>query len=249
MKRQLKRIIKIGVILFSISITTFSQAEYFDIYADGNVRLLIIDGTGRKLGYDPNTKIEFTQIPRSSIGAAGIDIVTDEGGESDESQSNPVEAMVNDVIEGRYQVIVSGKSLSYFSLNFRTRNNQGKVVSTADGGIIDSAQTVAFSFTFKTSPELVFEPIKIVNPSSIQQDISIAVKMNLITNRGIANSLQQKIENAGKQKEKGQTKAAINLLQAFINEVKAQLGKAVAKDAAELLIADAEQLLKEWSGQ
>lgn len=248
MKRKMKRVINAGVILLSYSIIAFSQAEYFDIYANGNVDLLIIDGKGRKLGEDPETKIYYEQIPRSSIGAAGIDIVTEEGGESDESQSNPTEANVNDVVEGTYKIIIAGKSLEFFSIQFRTEyNNKGNTFET--GGIIDSSQTIIFNFTFKTSPEIVFSAKKIVTPSSLQQDIGVAVKMNLITNRGIANSLQQKIDNAGKQKEKGQTKAAINLLEAFINEIKVQLGKSVTKDASDLLIIDAEQLQKEWSAQ
>jgi len=60
-----------------------------------------------------------------------------------------------------------------------------------------------------------------------------------IDNRGIANSLTQKCEQAQKSLDKGKIGTAINQLQAFINEVQVQSGKHITADAATLLIADA----------
>jgi 2',3'-cyclic-nucleotide 2'-phosphodiesterase (5'-nucleotidase family) len=60
-----------------------------------------------------------------------------------------------------------------------------------------------------------------------------------IDNAGVANSLLQKLENAQAALDKGQTGAAVNKLEAFINEATAQSGQHVAPDAAALLVADA----------
>ena len=64
-----------------------------------------------------------------------------------------------------------------------------------------------------------------------------------IDNAGIFNSLIQKLQGAQAALNKGKTNAAINKLQAFINEVQAQSGKHIAADAAAVLIADAQWVI------
>ncbi|HWI51041.1 MAG TPA: hypothetical protein VNT01_02725, partial [Symbiobacteriaceae bacterium] len=56
-----------------------------------------------------------------------------------------------------------------------------------------------------------------------------------ISNKGIANSLCVKLENAAKQAAAGQTEASNNILQAYISEVAAQSGKALSAERAEIL--------------
>ena len=64
-----------------------SQHRALDIYANGYLNMLIIDPQGRRLGYDATTGQYVSEIPGGSTGAAGIDIVTEEGGEADSSQA------------------------------------------------------------------------------------------------------------------------------------------------------------------
>jgi 2',3'-cyclic-nucleotide 2'-phosphodiesterase/3'-nucleotidase len=61
----------------------------------------------------------------------------------------------------------------------------------------------------------------------------------LIDNAGIRNSLLVKLNTAQTNLNKDNIKAAKNALQAFINAVQAQSGKHITKQAADLLIADA----------
>ncbi|MDZ7262124.1 MAG: hypothetical protein ONB05_08475, partial [candidate division KSB1 bacterium] len=68
-----------------------------------------------------------------------------------------------------------------------------------------------------------------------------------IDNQGIANSLDAKLDNAKKQLEKGKTKTAINVLQAFVNEVEAQKDKHLTSEAYALLKYNAEYLIKKLS--
>lgn len=74
--------------------------------------------------------------------------------------------------------------------------------------------------------------------------IKQARQTNHITNQGIANSLNQKLENAKKQLEKGKTKQAMNMLNAFLNEVEAQKEKHLTSEAYALLKYNAEYLIQ-----
>jgi len=72
-----------------------------------------------------------------------------------------------------------------------------------------------------------------------------AADLGWIINKGIINSLDQKLENARKQLEQGNTKTAKNLLEAFVNEVEAlnKKGKQLTSEAYALLKFNAEYLI------
>lgn len=57
-----------------------------------------------------------------------------------------------------------------------------------------------------------------------------------VDHKGTANSLKVKLDAAAKQFEKGNEKAGINVLNAFINHVEAQKGKHIDEDFADQLI-------------
>jgi predicted acetyltransferase len=70
-----------------------------------------------------------------------------------------------------------------------------------------------------------------------------AYGLGWITNKGIFNSLDQKLDNARKQLERGNNRAARNILAAFINEVEAQKEKHLSSEAYALLKFNAEYLI------
>jgi hypothetical protein len=72
-----------------------------------------------------------------------------------------------------------------------------------------------------------------------------AVELGWIENQGIVNSLDQKLENAKAQLEKGNTTSARNILQAFVNEVEAlnKEGGKITSEAYALLKFNAEYLM------
>ncbi|MHC4432495.1 MAG: choice-of-anchor Q domain-containing protein, partial [Planctomycetota bacterium] len=63
---------------------------------------------------------------------------------------------------------------------------------------------------------------------------------------GIEKSLVSKVENAINSIQKGQTKAAANKLEAFINEVEAQRGKKIPPDDADELITAAQAIIDDY---
>ena len=71
-----------------------------------------------------------------------------------------------------------------------------------------------------------------------------ALALGWIDDAGVANSLDQKLDNARKQLVQGNNKAAKNTLEAFVNEVEAQKGKHLSSEAYALLKYNAEYLIQ-----
>ncbi len=89
-----------------------------------------------------------------------------------------------------------------------------------------------------------YQLITINDPSvkfeSLFADLESLFEEGQIDNRGILNSLLQKLEGAQAALDRGQAKAAMNKLEAFTNEVAAQDGAHIASDAADSLIMAAQ---------
>jgi hypothetical protein len=64
-----------------------------------------------------------------------------------------------------------------------------------------------------------------------------------IVDNGVLKSLLQKLQGVQDALKKGNTTAAINKLEAFINEVQAQSGKKIDAQVADLLIMDAQWVI------
>ena len=65
-----------------------------------------------------------------------------------------------------------------------------------------------------------------------------------ITNNGVASSLKAKLNSARAKIDAGQKTAAKNILEAYINEVGAQTGKAITSEGAGILIAEARYVIE-----
>jgi hypothetical protein len=89
---------------------------------------------------------------------------------------------------------------------------------------------------------LVFEPV-LITPDSIRADVTSALASGAISNAGIANSLLAELNAAQDARSRGQCSVAANVYQAFINEVNAQSGKAIAPATATQLVIEAQFLI------
>ena len=93
----------------------------------------------------------------------------------------------------------------------------------------------------KLPPE-TFEPLSFLdNLISLKEQ---AYSLGWIDNKGILNSLDQKLEAAKKNIEKGKVNTAKNILGAFINEVEAQKEKHLSSEAYALLKFNAQYLIE-----
>lgn len=77
---------------------------------------------------------------------------------------------------------------------------------------------------------------------NLAQHVEHAAMMDHITNVGVANSLLAKLSAAQSALDSGQTAAAVQILNAFINELEAQTGKHVPEPHAGCLIHHAHQV-------
>jgi hypothetical protein len=69
-----------------------------------------------------------------------------------------------------------------------------------------------------------------------------ALAKSYVTKASVADSLCAKLENAAAARERGNLKAAQNILNAFKNEVEAQRGKSLTSEDADTLVALADSL-------
>lgn len=83
---------------------------------------------------------------------------------------------------------------------------------------------------------------------SLHHCVMHALDMGHITNSSVANSLMAKLDAAQAAVDRGQPGVAINILQAFINEVNAQAGIHIDADHAGHLVAHAENVITALAG-
>lgn len=74
--------------------------------------------------------------------------------------------------------------------------------------------------------------------------VTHAAEMGVITNQGIATSLQAKLASAQAALDRGQTTTAVRLLHAFIHEVQGQSGKHIEAEHATHMIEHAQMVIE-----
>jgi hypothetical protein len=123
--------------------------------------------------------------------------------------------------------------------------------------LLGDAGSYQVTFNATDSVDSASETITItvteVEPTELLENLINRVReygaSKVIDNKGIVNSLIAKLESAQSKLESGNTKAASNILQAFINHVEAQEGKHITSlDAAQSLIDEAQVILAQLQG-
>ena len=85
--------------------------------------------------------------------------------------------------------------------------------------------------------------MRVATSGSLKQDITLARKVGWIDNDGIMTSLLKKAEAIEASIQKDRKKTTENLIKAFINEVNAQAGKHISKEAVKMLTEDANYIM------
>ncbi|MBD3290519.1 hypothetical protein GF337_17070 [candidate division KSB1 bacterium] len=213
----------------------------------GNIALMIIDPSGRKTGYNILEDKTYDGIPGSDVGAAGIGMLNENGTMEADPNSPTITAMVSNKLSGEYKIIVSGFGKTHFGVNVMASHENGSRTNVVAGGFVDSATVVEVSFKYDRASKENTEIKKLVTDNTFIKDIELCYHFEYIKDEGIYNSLKKKAENAIKQHEKGNNNAAVNILNAFINEVNAQKGKKIDEwEAENVLIYDAQELIDKW---
>src|SRR5262249_28224700 len=106
-------------------------------------------------------------------------------------------------------------------------------------GIAAPGSETRFQVSLNTVAGTRTQIARIPTFSGTLDDINNSLLLGWISNRGIANSLSAKVEEAQKTTQTGRN----NVLNAFKNEVTAQAGKHITNIAAQVLLQDADGLI------
>lgn len=198
--------------------------------------LLLIDTQGRRTGFDVVAGAAVEEIPNA---AYWVDTVADPStGERVTGVSHQL--WVSRPGTGKFRLVVLGIQTGVFMVSLRAHSTDGTPLPE----VVLKGITSPNSFT---TFEVQYEPVqgamlgvrRAATFSEVLGDINNSLRLGLISNVGIVNSLSQKIHAA--QNASGVTR--INILNAFKNDVLAQEGKHIASIIARVLLEDADSLL------
>jgi hypothetical protein len=249
----------LAVLICSIvsSVQLAAQFRSITIHANGDVKMLVVDPSGRRLGYDFRQKKYYEEIPGGNIGAAGIDIATERGAEKDSSQANPIDAMIPEPPDGDYEVILCANHLGFYDLNVIAFHPTKPMTNISDGGLLDSAETATFRLMYDFNDRSRVVISRLVSSSDIRQDLDNSYKLKLLGDKGFHKELSNTLDNYQKHLSKNDTLKAIKELEKFqermtreYNETARSRGKRfVTSDALQILSYDVKYLIDQLYGK
>jgi hypothetical protein len=209
-----------------------------DVAVGDVAEFLITDPSGRKTGYDSATSKIVKEIPNSEYFRDAL--------QNDVTGAAPTEtnhfASIFQPNSTTYNVVVTGLKLGTFTLVGRIFAQDGTpAVEILVSGIAGPGSSTEFTIHENTTPPAQANVGAKATFDGTLDDINNALLLQLIDNRGIAKSLSQKILAARADSALPRSQS----LGAFINEVNAQAGKHLTALAADVLIRDANSLLKQ----
>jgi hypothetical protein len=238
-------------------IDTF-EAPYFEIRgfvqdpqpnaSDLNVSIgtgadfLLVDPTGLRTGFDATTQSDLREIPQSvhSIDA----LVNDDTGDPPSGQSHTVN--VFQPTTGTYTIIVAGLQLGQYQFGVRAYSQDGSAQPALSIPAIASVgSTSTFQIQFSSTPGETSTLTGVATFQSTLANIANSLRLGLIDNAGIANSLTRKIQAAAGAVAEHENDDARETLNAFKHEVSAQTGKHITGIAPQVLQEDADSLISQ----
>lgn len=212
-----------------------TDVSTLQVETDNNADLLIIDASGNRTGFDPESSVARKEIAQSSYGQ---DFLTD----NDTGEAGGVTHSVNvfQPSQGVYQISVTGLKLGTYNLSIASFSTDGVPQPRFSfAGITNVSSRTSFQIQFSSIPGATSTVILAASFENTLADIRNSFQLGLIDNDGIANSLSSKIRNAADAVGRDRQ----NILNAFINEVTSQSGKHITDIAIPLLVNDARSLI------
>jgi len=141
--------------------------------------------------------------------------------------------------DGKYELVLLTNKYAVvrvdFSFLIENMDNEGEdesyLIITPNG-----RQTIDVTYNYTTEAENKLQ--KVITPALLVGEWEGCNQLGLIRNQGIFTSIDKKLEAAKERCEAGDMKAAANINNAAINEIKAQYGKGIDKLCADILLED-----------
>jgi len=234
--------ISIGIVE-STPLASSMEASPFPLI--GSVfEMLITDPLNRRTGYDYSIRGKVRETPDPRLLQEIPNSSYEDGNVINESRSFHIE----EPLPGDYTLkIIGTQKCRYGGRIWVTDQNNNSAVIDINGGIISPGEIQSYKVSYDSSNANNCILKKVVDSGQIESSLQTAFDLNWIDNKEILNSLTQKIERAESAVAKGHIDTAVVNLKAFINEIKAQKGKHIKDEAADILIYDARSYIKMYN--
>jgi hypothetical protein len=209
----------------------------------GEAELLVTDNAGNRTGFSPgHGRVE--EIPRSVYFRDSLE--NDETGEPPTETTHSVP--IFQPAQGAYRVLLTGLKTGLFQVLVDAFAQDGAPQPQLRiTGLSAVGSTASFEIQLVSSPGGVTSIERVATFAGALADIASARQLGLIDNHGISNSLSGKIDEASAAAERGAFQTSANILEAFKHQVAAQSGKHIDPVAAQILLEDADSLIKQLS--
>ena len=205
----MKTKIALNFIVLLTFLAGVANAQSISYSATGNADFLIVDPQGRKSGIDGIAKIEYDQIPSALIGSAAY-------GDQTPEDENSVDANIEPAINGDYQFIIYGDSLSQGYVNPIVHySDNGPVSNIVNYSIIDSGMVVTIKLHFVDNDRQNTSLTKIIDQNYFLKEINAQRKANWILNDGTKNAYISFVNNYFNQITAGNVTSASATLASF----------------------------------
>jgi hypothetical protein len=204
-----------------------------------NAELLLTDASGRRTGFDKTSNQVLQEIPGSVYYR---DALSDDVSGSPATRYSSFIQVLDPPIGG-LTLLVLGNRTGSTTLSVRGFSNDGTAHPAIVSALVTGpGSTATYQLTFAGASGGTTGLQRIATFESALQDIQTMRGVGLISNQGIGQSLAQKLQAAQSAVDRGQLKAASNILGAFSAEVRAQTGKHITSLAATILLENVASL-------
>lgn len=212
-------------------------------YPEFLVELLLTDPQGRKTGYDFATGSRIETIPNGVYGDHSNSGMVSPGVYEHGAIIKKISIMPITSGAGTYRLNVTGTGSGIYALSISANDDKDRLFFKDETDIISKNVVHLYRLDYDPANAEATKITKEISHSQVQQCLQTAFDLKWIDNGGVLNSLMQKIKNDEAVFARGQRNTEVNELQAFINEVEAQKGRHIKKEAAEILADDARTLI------
>jgi hypothetical protein len=221
-----------------------SDPGELDIAIVDGATLLVTAPDFTQTGYDPETGKLLKGSSQSAYYV--IDNSVDTDLESIPATSTAYYVYWNLPQSGTYKVQLNGLQVGSYSMTVKAYDANGAPENYSVLPVIAKVGSISnFQVQFSAAPGSTTMVSRIASFESTLADINNSVLVGLIDNGGIANSLTSKIEGAQSAANAGQNQTAVNILNAFGNELNAQAGKHINGIAPQVLQEDVNSLISQ----
>jgi hypothetical protein len=221
-------------------ITATDPPDYssLNINTASEVELLLTGPTGEHTGFDSAAGAVV-----EDSGAYFVDSIADDTQDGFSTGSSR-SVFVPQPSDGAYTLAVAGLSLGTYSVIVHPYSRDESIQPVVNvAGLTGPRSASTFKLQLSTVPGSTTVITRSATPTSAMEDFENSLRLGLITNKRLAESLSDKLHKAGQEEKEGECHEARDILRRFKDEVEDHIGKGIEQLTAQVLTEDAEYLI------